>query len=670
MKKKVLPVRELLNFTPVQLKEGLTTNLSILFEDDKVIDLSFREVVLLRFILDIYWNIPKVKIISKHCYINYYTNGILTDKTINKSFESILEDIVNIYIKPSNNRKLLEATFETMYNIVNNIYNFLTYDLIEYSNSINITDLLDIQMKPKLIKAMKEVYDNRGKEDLGITAKRVTNTYDILNDILWNDKSVYENPVAKAYRSGTVNGNQVKQVLASRGFVTELDSHIFRYPIASSFTLGMTDIYDQTIESRSGARALYLATNEVSNSEYFARQIQLVTMVVEKLIDGDCGSKEYMDWYVRPKDEYIKADLDNLLGKYYLNEETGKEEMITKNHKHLEGKTIKLRSSINCKLEDPRCVCTRCFGELSYGIPVHSNLGHYCSTTITQKISQAILSTKHLATSASSGLITLDANGQKFFIIKNSNYIFKSNILGKSKTKYELVFPQFQAFGIKGLKDTNNIHLLNPSRVSLLKSIIIREITEEGSKEYFIVIQNDKKRGSFTHEFLEYISKVGFYLDNAENYVINLDGWNSKKPFISMPELEYNFVALSKNVKNLVSPKEDDTGITPESLIQEIFDKLNVKLDINVAPIEIIVYALTAIDPDNNNYHLARNVPKRHIVNSRKLIDKRSLGASYGWEHITRRILDPLSFYNKTPMSHPLDVMTKPEEVIERIKNN
>ena len=47
--------------------------------------------------------------------------------------------------------------------------------------------------------------------------------------------------------------------------------------------------------------------------------------------------KTDLEWLVRPKDVTGNvSDIDNLLGKYYLNEETGLEEPKLKNHKHLE----------------------------------------------------------------------------------------------------------------------------------------------------------------------------------------------------------------------------------------------------------------------------------------------------------------------------------------------
>lgn len=670
-KQKVLPVRELFKFSPDDTKIGLTTDKTVLFEDGVSVFMRYRELVLLRFIMEVYTVIPEIKIVSKHNYINFYSNGIFTSKTINKAFAAIFEDVVNHYIKGKNSdRKILEVLQAKMYEVINNIYNNLSYEIPQYATSIDIDDLLDIQFNKELIDSMKEVYNNRGKEEYHMTVERVNKTYDILDKMLKTDPKVENNIISRGYRSGTFNQAQVKQLLASRGYLTEIDSNIFKYPIASSFTLGMVDIFDQAIESRSGARSLFLSTQAVKEAEYFARELQLITMIVEKLVDGDCGQKDYVDWYVRPKDGHGKADLPNLIGKYYYNEKTKKEEVITSNHTHLENTTIKLRSAVNCKLPDPTQICTKCFGELSYSIPMHSNIGHFCATSVTQKITQSILSTKHLSSSANSSEVHLDSNALLFFNVKSSKYYFNKDAKNK-KTKFNLVISQFEAFGFKDIKTITDVRKLNPSRVSLIVDMIL-QVDKNGTGEYVdypIHVKDNYKRGSFTYEFLEYCIANGYTLDKHDNYVISLDKWDFNKPLIAMPELEYNFLALAKNVKSIfkkISILKDEfrSTDTPEALVQKVFDCLNVKLDINITIIEVICYAFTVKSIKDKDYSLGRNCPDRQLMKSSAILANRSLGAGYGWEFVTDLILSPRSFDGKNKVSHPMDIMIKPNEVI------
>ena len=667
MKRKVLPIRELFKFTPEELRDNLHTDLDILFEDDVVIHMNYREIILTRFIMGIYDAIPNVKIVSKHCIKNYYTNNFLTSKTINTALEHVIKDVVEIYCKPNNDRSILDLLYYNMQQLFNYIYNRLTYVNQAYCNSITVNDLLEIQMVPELLEAIKDVNVKRDYPS-------VTRTYEVLDKIIRTDKRFTNNVISKGYISGAINANQVKQLLASRGYIAELNKTIFKYPIASSFTLGMSNIYELAIESRSGAKALEMSHKAIQDSEYFARKLQLITMIVERLVDGDCGSKEYLSWYVRPKDDTQKyhlpnveisqkSDLPNLLGKYYLNEETGQEEMITSKHTHLEGKTIKLRSALNCCLEDKHAICSKCFGELTYSIPKHFNLGHYCTTVMTEKLSQSILSTKHLTTSASSGAIILDEVASKLLLVKNNHYYFKPNVLN-NKMKWTITVNQFEANGLLGLKSNVDIYKLSVNRVSLIKSIVLTSTNLKTGEinTYHIDIGDKHKRGSFTYEIIEHITNNGVKLDNEDNYVIELDNFNPKKPIIVVPEIEYDFSKLVDNISkkfDTISPEED----VIEVFLQTIFDLINTKLDLNIALLEVIVYAFTVASIEKRDFSLGRNSKDRKILKSAAIVPVRSLGVGYGWEKILNDLIfSPTSFYGYNAVDHPMDVVIKPRK--------
>ena len=669
---KVLPVRELFKVNPVELKNSLKSNLVILFEDGIAEPLTCKDIIFLRFLMDIFINYDLIKIRSEYNITKYYSEGEVTSKTINNFFEVVLKDVIEYYVRPMKSRKILEQLFLEMYTIVNKIYNVLTYTSQDYCNSISIRNLLDIQLDPELIKSMQDVYNIRKQSNIeGIDVKdKIDKTYKILDKVLRTKPKIKDTALARGYKNGTLNPNQIKQLLASRGCTTEIDSKIFKYPIASSFVLGLTDIYDLSIESRSGAKALFLSNEAIKKSEYFARELQLITMVVEKLVDGDCGQRDYIDWYIRPRDQVTKSDLKNLVGKYYYNPETKQEEIITTKHTHLEGKMIKLRSSLNCKLQDPTAICARCFGELANTIPLHSNIGHFSSTSITEKLSQSILSTKHLTSSASTGEVHLDDEGKKFFEIKNNHYVFLPGILTK-KRKVSLLVAQQDTYGLKDLNAKVDIFKINPERVSHINGIVIRIEHENGDiTEHPIVVQESNKRGSFTSYFLHYIIQTGYTLDSNNRYVVNIDNWNHKLPIITMPELEYNFLALANNIKaifkNIEVDKKDRTKSvdTPESLLQKVFDMVNTKLDVNISLLEVVVYAFTIRSIKDNDYRLGRNAPDRQLAKAISIITNRSLGGGYGWQYVSNLIMSPKSFYHTSNVPHPLDVLIKPEATV------
>lgn len=666
-------VRNLLNVTPQELLTGYKQNTTnVIFEDDVTLSLQDKELVILRYILELHRMVPEIPILSKHCFTNYYVNNTLTSKTINNSFEAILETIVNNYLKPNNiPRTFLNPIYKEFYNITNRIYNEVTYSILEHAKSISITDFLDIQMEEELLNALRQVNINKD-------VASVNNTYDVLDKLL-RDPKFKHNTIAKGYIAGTINANQVKQLLGSRGYVTEIDSHIFKYPIASSFTLGMSNIYDLAIESRAGAKALFLSNTAVQQSEYFARELQLVAMIVERLVDTDCGSTNYLEWMVKgPDGDTGKSDIPNLVGKYYLNEDTNQLELITKNHTHLEGKTIKLRSGLNCTLKDPNCVCIKCFGDLAYTVPSHANIGHFSSVEVTQKLTQSILSTKHLATSASAGSLRLSKEADRFFYVKDqfpedgkdntpdNNYYLRDYLTKDTKNEYYLVVDQLGGFGIKDLNPRVDVTKFSPARMSRIANISIQARNGKTIEEVVINIKENKRYGHFTHEFLNYVKTYGYTLDTAEKFNINLKHWDTSLPIINIPDVEYNYLTLSDNVKKLfrgIKVKKNGTSnATPEELLQRLFDMVNFKLDVNLALLEIITYAYTVKSITNHDFNLGRNTPDRQLMDSRSVIFSRSHGAGYDWEAVNKAILSPKAYYGYNAVDHPMDVAIKPNE--------
>lgn len=659
----VIPVRELMRFTPLEVLHGLRTHVDILFEDNKVIRMLYIEAILNRYIFDIVaLNCPEVPLISKYHIGNYYTNGIYTAKTFNKCFKVMLEDMVILSMRPSGSRALLPNIYSTMQEVINAIYNEVVYELIQYATSVHIKMLLELQFKPELIEAMQDV---AVKKDVA----SVNKTYTILDKVMRDNP---DNPIARGYIAGTINPNQIKQMLASRGYITEIDGKIFKYPVASSFVLGLHDLYSITIESRAGAKALFLSAKAVAESEYFAREMQLVCMGVQHVVDGDCGNRDYVDWYVKPATESNKSDLPNLVGKRYLDED-GVEKIITKKDTHLEGKRIKLRMVMNCKLADKRCICSSCFGELSYSIFKHTNIGHYCSTTATRDITQNILSTKHLTSSATSNEVALNEVSSQYFYIKNSNdYYFKPLPKG-SDVKYKIVVSQAEAFGIMDLNPSIGVENIDPTRVSRIRELLLVVESKDNAEYIPIVIKDNNKYGSFTQAFLRHMLTTAITLDKYDRYVIDMAEWNFNNPFITMPAIEYSYLLLAKNIKTMIkwmkSDDEDDvnsdTSESPLTLIQKMFDMINTKLNVNLAHIEVIVYGHTIMSKEDGDYDLGRNSPKPALMRLDKLFVHRSLGGLYGWERLNNLILSPHTFNGRNAIDHPLDVLIKPNEVIK-----
>jgi len=670
-----IPVRNLFNLKPSEIV-NLKTGFPILFEDGVVIDAKPREIIVFRYFMDFVTKLKEAKkmpiisdmFISKHYEEGYFNSGTYTGM-FSVVFKTFTEHVAKKY---SDGRILIRELLKEIYKATNKITKDLVPHLGEYVIGVEVQDILEVQFHKELLDSIVEVTKHPDQH-------HIEQTYNVLDDIVRN-KLDNKNIIRLIYLSKMVNLDQLRQLFGSRGFLTEINSRIFALPMTNSFTLGAKNIYELAIESRAGAKALFLSSRAIQDSEYMARELQLATMVAENLVIGDCGSKEYVDYYVTPKEVdpvtgklIYKGDLKNLIGKRFLNPNTGKEEVITKDHTWLEGQTIKLRSAVNCKLRDKKQICSACYGELAYSLFPHQNVGHVNTVNITKPISQSIISTKHLTKSASSGAVEIDNSAKKYFTVKDKNkLVFLSKYFGRKTKHLRIHIPQEQAFGLKDVLQIGNILKINLNKVSRLSDILIEETGNKAPVFDPINLKSGNKFGFFTTYFWQYVIKHGYEIDEFDNYVVDLENWDYKKPIIQYEKMEFDFATLSKEFKKLIKTRKyykvngvKRAEFTPDVLVQKLFDLVNKKLDINIALLEALVYPFTAWDINNENYDLGRNSPNNDLVGLKYAIDYRSIGGSYGWSKLQAKIADPALHEKNFKPDHPLDVLFKPNEVIK-----
>lgn len=653
-----IKVRDLLNNTTDQLNRGLNSSKTIVYEDGEHVDMKPQAIKLNRY----FWGLfseTDIKITSEFNVENFYIDGYLGKPTLNSMLELFQKELIyKSNFNPKQLMKILDKKRKEMVDIHNDIYsNFIPF-ISEYYSGLNIEDLLEVINHPDLIASTAKVAEE-------LTPKSIVDNHKVA-DTLLRSPQFDNNALAIGYRSGINNRNQVLQCIAAVGHRADLDGKILPVPIPVSFTEGNRNLYGFGIESRTASKALNMAGKAIQTTEYLARELELLAMTVEKVIYTDCGSKHYEDWYIRPAiPDVHKCDLPNLIGKYYLDVD-GVEKVIKGDEKHLIGTTIKMRTVEGCKLKNRKHVCSKCFGRIAYSIPKHSNLGHICITTLMKLISQSVLSTKHLVTSAVTKPITLNNLQERFFkVYKENGLSILKKWMGVNKRKLKIKIPYSQVYNIKEIEAADSIKDVDVSRVSTINNIYI-EATEDGRVEDYIPvdIREGNRYGMLEQDFLEYIIKKGFTIDENDMVVFDLSDWNSVKPIITLPKLEFSFQAFAEDIKRTVRSKKfmhDNNIHTPAVLKSKLFDLINSKLDINLAVIEIIVYALTVRDLENHDFRLGRGAKTPRVVDMKTAISNRSFGTAAAWEDLLKNIFSPFSFIGQKE-STPLDVFLTPTE--------
>ena len=648
------------------LWQNLRGEFTLIFSDGEI-ETNYKETIYSAY----GWRIfhlayPNTPFLKKHHVKTIIKNGRLGGKTHLDLLGSMMWDTFAVY--QTEGHSVRDELSRLIYVATNEMYNDLSIRLEEHVLSLDIIDFL-------------EIIDHEDASDvlnkIEYTAKYISDSYATLTNLLYDPTKLINNPIAKAVKAGLVNKNQVLQCIGPVGFRTDIDSVIFPVPVVRGFVQGLRLLHDSLVESRSAAKSLYFSKDPLQDAEYFSRRLQLLCQIVENLHHTDCGSTDYLLWHVKPSIDdngglNYSGDLKHLVGKYYVDEETSSLKAIKVTDSHLYGKTIRLRSVIaGCNHPDPHGVCSVCFGELSLSVPENTNLGHMCSTSMTQKTSQSVLSVKHLDASSAVEGIVLNNEAKRFLETSadQESYLFKANL---ENTDTKLVFNSSRAIGLTDINLVENIEDLFITRVSEIDQIGIMCAVEGLVNVTEINVNINDRYASLTHDFLKHIKTKGWFVDEKNNYIIELGGWDFSKPIMTLPQKHYNMSIHSAGIATLIESKVDDTierakACSPAATIVELFDLVNNKLDINLAVLEIILYSAMIVSPEKNDYRLPKPWTEKGLGVASVIIPKRSLSAAFAYEYHRNTIVNPSSFFNEHRASHIMDAFVCPQEVVDNL---
>ena len=635
------------------------------FDDGQVIETTLRKTLYSHYFWQIHREYPNLPVLKQH-HVQTTMNGRpLNSGTHIELLSIILKDCCECYqlFLPQQTEHLLGL----IYQITNKVYNEVSKFSEPYVPSLDILDFIEVVEYP----AIKQINDNTEPTDVSIRE-----TYSKVMDILTNDPALKHNPLVKAVNSKMVNANQVLQCISIRGFPSEVDGTILPVPIMTNYTRGMNSLYYFVAESRSAAKALYFSEAPLKKAEYFARRLQLLCMVVESIAYHDCGTDKHLHWRVTPpqKDESGKVvypgDLKFMTGKYYLNEEDGKYYQITRDDPALHNKVLKIRTALYCKTANPHQICEVCFGALSRNVSQYANIGHLCSATMTQQTSQSVLSTKHLDSSSVSPDIVLTEQKARFFTINKDkdSYIFRKEFKDKN---LRIVINRDDAIGLTDIDNIDSIENVNPNRVSAIEYVDIQYRTKNEEIAVPVSISQENRKAVLTMEFIRYLKVFKWRTDNRNNFVFDLTNWDFDLPIFKLPDMEYSYSDHSSQIEKIIESSmrniaERSNPQSPISTLQELFMLVNSKLNVNMAALEVIIYATMIANPDD--YQMGRHAENPVLSVTDTVLRNRSLSPAYAYEKQIEVITSPRSFYKMARPDSVFDVFIRPREVIHHYR--
>lgn len=659
-------IRSLLSHNTQTLWSNLMGDFTLVFDDGSSVDTNEKECVYSSYCWDLIREYPQLPITGNHHIRGVIKDGRMTADTHNDLLSNIVFDIYdNYHTVVPDKVKLLDRLAKRSYEIVNAMYNDLSYKLEAYTTTLDILDFLEINEHQDIVKA---------ENNLQQTQEGIDAFYKVIKSTLNNDKSLDGNQLAKAVRSKLVKVDQTLQCVGPRGFLTDVDSYIYKKPIVTGYFKGVRTLEDSMKESRSAAKALMFSVDPMKKAEYFSRRQQFVCQNVKNLHRTDCGSKHYLLWQVRGE-EIIdgtvthESDLKTIFGKYYLDEETNTLKIIKKSDTHLIGKTIKMRDAVaGCQHPDPYGICEVCFGEASITVPEDTNLGHMACVSMTQIVTQLVLSTKHYDGSSVVEGIRLMPNEKKYLSAQiNGNDYYLSNDLKNKK-----VYIKIDSRDAKGLADVSlidDVNKLTISRISEIEEMYLVIDNLKGTiDEIPLTVAVNKRLANLTHHLLRHCKKHGWEITQDNKYVIDMSGWDWSLPILSLPLRHFNMMDFATEIAKVLEStvkdmKARDTVVDPAAMLTEFHDLVNKRITVNLSILSIIIYSSMVVSATDGNYSLPKPWTGSGMGVMKLIMENRSLSATMAYERQTATVLSPNSYLMTNRPDHIFDSLICPAEM-------
>lgn len=662
--------RKLLEYSTEELWSILTGPLVLQFDDGEL-ETNYRATLYSSYVWDLHRQFPNTPFLKKHHVDSHIKQGHVTSSTHTTLIGAVTWDLYE-HQKQSRDEagkeELRSHLARRAYEITNLMYNDLIVRLEEYVISVDILDCLQVLKHPRVQAANEAAKPN---------ALSIEATY-LENRKAFQEPELRDNPVTALFKAGLVGDKQLNQCFGPRGYLTDADSVAFEHPIMRSYVQGIRNIHDSLIESRAATKALIFTKAPLKDTEYFSRRLQLVSLGVKNLHHGDCGSGQYLAWNVRGKevvgDTVVwKGDLKNIAGKYYLDELTNTLKVVKESDNHLIGRKIKMRTVLHCAHSDPMGVCSTCFGQISESIAPGSNIGHLCCAELAQQSSQSVLSVKHLDNSAIVDEAVLSEEERLYMKVSKDGlqYLLADSMKNKKVT---LAIPIKQAINLIDVNEVKSVTELSIVRLSEFKDITLIVNHGEYTDPVTINVSMDRRLSSLTHELLEHIRQKGWKEDDRGYYLVDLAGWDHSKPLLALPMRQFNMADHSKQISDLLESTKKETDqrdqyVHPTSLLGDLFTLVNSKLSVNLAMLEITLYAAMIVSAKNYDYSLPKPWTSSGVGVMRNTMKYRSLASQMAYQGHHETIMSPTSYLLTNRVDHPFDAILMPREVVESGQN-
>lgn len=413
-----------------------------------------------------------------------------------------------------------------------NAYNNTVSFLLSYMTTIDLDSWLELYDHPLIQKAL--MLGEEFPEGVSYDGEDMVEVAYSYIEAAFKLPELQRNAVVLAVADKTIKMDQVLQAFI-RGKTSEINSEVHSYPVWDGFFNGINTAAGAAKESRAAARSHVFNTDNIADAEYGSRKFQLVCNVVHNHKKGDCGTKHY---HVQHFDDTKESrdQLKNMIGMNFRveNSPMGWTPMEACHIDGLIGKTVHYRTAMCCSHMAEQGVCETCYGDLYYSLSDSAAPGHLSTTSISERGTQGILSTKHLDFLRRVVSIIMRTQVIRYFD-RYENRQIKGLRLRKDPPRgkwghYRIMIDQDTYNSLEIVRFESNLKDLDIHAVADLEHMTFVELNPQGEivEEDTVNVQMGIN-GYLSHKFLKYYQGV---IDRVEKhgkfYLIPLDRWNTK----------------------------------------------------------------------------------------------------------------------------------------------
>lgn len=537
-------VRDLLAMEEPELWDahGLDDVVMIQFDDDESEIVPFVDVILSWYFWQIVYYYEEVQIDKTH----FIRGERFTDDDFRTMLEKSILNTRGVVDKEEKER-VWRLAYKECYN---KLFNAISTRMCAFISSTDSTHVQQIIDDPDIRKA---------NESVDIRFSTVLRAHKTLMEVM--DSNRYpDNPIIQSYFNRTVKAAQSKQSYSARGGITDIDSVLYKRHIPRGYAMGFRTINDFVKESRAAAKALLYNKDPVAMAEYFSRKMQLVCSVIERIVEGDCGTQHFHEWKLDVNDHKLLSAMNGcmqILDDGTLREIDGKDTSLL-------GTTVRFRTALCCRHAENQEICETCFGGAAYSMPHDTNVGHVCCTANNKEFTQNIISTKHLdfiikifkavlRGQMSSWFSTSEKEDEASFIYYNKTRVGEKNVIAIHKDYLPGIARINYVSDIRAISDLEAVSSIQTMKVFRKDSMGV--ITQSVAELSLVM---DSVSPSFTYDFLEHIKTQTWYED-SNHYFIDISDWTDSKPMFIYPLKHENMSVFSRRFEHFMRGAISDT---------------------------------------------------------------------------------------------------------------